>query len=191
MLNGVFNKGEGVMFAIRAKKFMTQELLNEGFSEGHIWVKSEDDGGCGLLYPEEERSVWKTHKEAEKYLGRSRSHEIVDIGDEGESVTGDAEELKRLRELLPDNLSPSKDYNFSSSPSSRVEWLLGRLESMKEEVERLEEGMDRLLQVMAAEKQKRYDVKEPDFRDGKGNLFLVRCPSCRKENYGPNVSSGP
>lgn len=100
------------------------------------------------------------------------------------------QEFNRLRELLPDNLSPSKDYNFSSRPSSRVEWLLGRLESNADEIKRLEEGMDRLLQVMAAEKQKRYDVKGPNFRDGKGNLFLVRCPACHRENYGPNVSSG-
>lgn len=63
------------------------------------------------------------------------------------------QEFNRLMELLPDNLSPSKDYNFSDRPSSRVEWLLGRLESMKEEVERLEEGMDRLLEAGAVKRE--------------------------------------
>lgn len=121
------------MYSIRAKKYMTQELLNEGLPEGHVWVKSEGDGGFDwLLYPEAERSVWKTHEEAKKYLGGSRDHEVVDIGDEGESATVDAEELKRLRELLPDNLFKSKNYN-ASGIVGRVEYLLAMFEASKGE----------------------------------------------------------
>lgn len=28
------------------------------------------------------------------------------------------------------------------------------------------------------------------FKDEKGKKFLVRCPSCGRENYAPNVASG-
>lgn len=33
------------------------------------------------------------------------------------------------------------------------------------------------------------DVRD-NFRDDDGHLFLVRCPACRRENYGPAVASG-
>lgn len=42
MLNGVFNKGEGVMFAIRVKPYKAAQLINEGCTEGEIWVKDRD-----------------------------------------------------------------------------------------------------------------------------------------------------
>jgi hypothetical protein len=30
----------------------------------------------------------------------------------------------------------------------------------------------------------------PNFKDKEGNAYLVRCPSCQRENYAPNVASG-
>ena len=31
---------------------------------------------------------------------------------------------------------------------------------------------------------------EPNFCDEEGNAYLVRCPSCERENYSMNVASG-
>lgn len=152
------------MFAVRVNPYKAAELINEGCAEGEIWVKDRDSI---FYWSEAERGVWPTQEEAWKHATEPWEYVVAVSLPESK---GAHEELRRLMELLPDNLSSSKDYNFSSSPSSRVEWLLGRLESNADEIKRLEEGMDRLLEVMAAEKQKRYDVKEPNFRDGKGNL---------------------
>lgn len=37
---------------------------------------------------------------------------------------------------------------------------------------------------------KEYKAQEPNFYDKQGNLFLVRCPTCKRENYAPAVASG-
>lgn len=36
----------------------------------------------------------------------------------------------------------------------------------------------------------KWDDVRGNFKDEEGTLYLVRCPRCRKENYGPAVSSG-
>ena len=33
-------------------------------------------------------------------------------------------------------------------------------------------------------------LQEPNFYDAEGKPFLVRCPECKRENYGPAVATG-
>ena len=34
------------------------------------------------------------------------------------------------------------------------------------------------------------ETSSPNFIDEKGQVYLVRCPECKKENYSANVASG-
>ena len=39
-------------------------------------------------------------------------------------------------------------------------------------------------------KEPRADDEPANFRDAGGNLYLVRCPSCKRENYACSVALG-
>lgn len=134
MLNGVFNKGGGVVFAVRVKPYKMAELINEGCAEGEIWVKDRDSI---FYWPEAERGVWPTKEEAWKHAAEPWEY-VVDIS---LSESKEAhEELRRLKEILPDNLFKSKDYN-ASGIVGRVEYLLAMFEASKEGVANLEDAI--------------------------------------------------
>jgi hypothetical protein len=132
MLNGIFNKGEGIMFAVRVKPYKAAELINEGCAEGEIWVKDMDSS---FYCSEAERGVWPTQEEAWKHATEPWEYVVAVSLSESK---GAHEELRRLKELLPDNLFESKDYN-ASGIVGRVEYLLAMFEASKEEIANLEE----------------------------------------------------
>jgi ribosomal protein L37E len=33
-------------------------------------------------------------------------------------------------------------------------------------------------------------IEKPNFRDKSGNVYLVRCPECGRDNYTINIASG-
>ena len=122
------------MFAIRVKPYKVAELINEGYAEGEIWVKDMDSR---FYCSEIERGVWPTQEEACKHAIEPWEYVVAISLSENK---GAHEELRRLREILPDNLFKSKDYN-ASGIVGRVEYLLAMLEAREGEVANLEDAI--------------------------------------------------
>lgn len=114
------------MFAVRVKPYKVAQLISEGHAEGEIWVKDMDS--C-FYCSEVERGVWPTQEEAWKHATEHWEY-VVDIS--LSESKGAHEELRRLKEILPDNLFESKDYN-ASGIVGRVEYLLAMFEVSKGE----------------------------------------------------------